>query len=156
MARGPVSGRRWIRAGGVVLSFTAVLTAAFVGILGLLRGSVTDTGSRLPLYTLAFAVTFVAAIYLFSRYGADARTVLFSGLGFGAVAFVLFGLGAEGVVYAVRSPAAVFGSHLVIYFLSAGMIVTGVGFWLVTHWRELIGDPFLAGSESPERSKSSE
>lgn len=150
MAKGSERVRRWIRGGGVVLSFTVLLTASFVGIVGLLRGRVPDAGTRLPAYTLVFAVSFVSAIYLFSRYGADARTVLLSGVGFGAVSFVLVGLAGEGVVYAVRDPTVVFGSHLVIYFLAAGMIVTGVGFWLVTHWRELVGDPLGSKPGSPE------
>lgn len=150
MNRGPLRDRRWVRAGGVVLAFTVILTAAFMGVLGLIRGDVSGIGARVPAYSLVSAVTFVAVIYLFSRYGVDARTVLLSGVGFAAIAFVLFGLASEGVVYAIRFPGTVFGSQLVVYFLSAGMIVTGLGFWLITHWRELVGDPIRSATNPGE------
>lgn len=141
MVRGSLSNRRWVRAAAVILGFTVVLTADFVGLLALLSSSEVDVASRVPLYTLAMAAVFVATIYGFARYRADARTVLFSATGFALVGFVLFGLAVEGVVFAVTRPDAVFGSQLVVYFLAAGLIGTGVGYWLVAYWRELVVAP---------------
>lgn len=135
---GSASDRQWLRASAVILGFTAVLTADFVGILALIERSDPDVASRVPLYTLAMAGAFVATIYSFARYGADARTVLLSATGFGVTAFVFVGLAVEGVVFALASPGRVFGSQLVIYFLAAGLMGTGVGYWLVAYWRDLV------------------
>ena len=137
MVRGTLSDRQWVRAAGVILAFTVLLTAGFVGVLRLIQVGTEGTGTRLPLYTLVMAAAFVASIYAFARYGADARTVLFSATGFGVAAFVLVGLAVEGVVYAVTSPGVVFGSQILVYFLAAGLIGTGIGYWLVAYWRDL-------------------
>lgn len=138
---GSVTDRQWVRASTVILGFTVVLTADFVGILALVSQPEPDVASRVPLYTLAMAGAFVATIYGFARYGADARTVLLSATGFGIAAFVLVGLAAEGVVFALTSPGEVFGSQLVVYFLAAGLMGTGVGYWLVAYWRDLVERP---------------
>lgn len=135
---GSASDRQWVRASAVILGFTAVLTADFVGILALIERSNLDVASRVPVYSLAMAGAFVATIYSFSRYGADARTVLLSATGFGVAAFVLVGLAVEGVVYALTSPGRAFDSQVVIYFLAAGLMGTGVGYWLVAYWRDLV------------------
>lgn len=138
MVWGSLSDRQWLRATGVILGFTVVLTADFVGVLALVSQPRPNVASRMPLYTLAMAGAFVATIYGFARYGADARTVLLSATGFGVAAFVLVGLAIEGLVFAAEHPEDVFGSQLVVYFLAAGLIGTGVGYWLVAYWRDLV------------------
>lgn len=138
MVWGRLSGRRWVRACAIILGFTVVLTADFVGVLALVSSPAPDVAARVPLYTLAMAGAFVATIYGFVRYGADARTVLLSATGFGVAAFVLVGLAVEGLVFAIDHPEDVFGSQLVVYFLAAGLIGTGIGYWLVAYWRDLV------------------
>lgn len=120
---------------GVVLS-TLALTASFVGLLALLTGEAADLGARLPLYVLVMAVVFVAAIVFSELRARDGRVVLLSA---GAVAIgslVLVTLAGEGIVYAAREPDAVIASTLVFYFLAAGLIATGLGYWGARHWRE--------------------
>lgn len=153
MVWGSLSDRQWLRATGVILGFTVVLTADFVGVLALVSQPRPDVASRMPLYTLAMAGAFVVTIYGFARYGADARTVLLSATGVGFAAFVLFGLAVEGVVFAAARPDLV-GSQLVIYFLAAGLMGTGIGYWLVAYWRDLVARP--ERTEQPVRPERSE
>ena len=54
------------------------------------------------------------------------------------VGLVLVGFAGEGVVYAVRDPEAVFGRQLIVYFVAAALICTGLGYWLLRHWREFL------------------
>lgn len=120
---------------GVVLS-TLTLTASFVGLLALLTGEATDIGSRLPLYVLAMAVAFVATIVFWELRARDGRVVLFSAGAVSVGTLVLVTLSGEGIVYTAREPEAVIASTLLFYFLAAGLIATGLGYWGARHWRE--------------------
>lgn len=120
---------------GVVLS-TLALTASFVGLLALLTGEAVDLGSRLPVYVLAMSIAFVVVIVLSELRERDGRIVLATAVGVSMGAFVLVTLAGEGLVYASREPEAVVASTLVFYFLAAGLIATGLGYWGARHWRE--------------------
>jgi high-affinity Fe2+/Pb2+ permease len=54
--------------------------------------------------------------------------------------FVAVTLGGEGLVYAVRNPQQVVASQFLLYFLAAGLIGTGLGYWGINHWQELVED----------------
>lgn len=123
------------RAAVLVVACTLVLTASFVGVLALIDGS-PDFGSRLPVYVLAMAVAFVAAVFLAERRTASGRDILVTAAGVALAVFVLIALGGEGIVYAVRYPDRVIASDLLLYFVAAGLIGTGLGYWGVRHWRE--------------------
>lgn len=124
-----------------VLVSSLVLTTSFVGGLGLLSGALADTQSRLPVYVLGMAVVFVASMFGLITYDADGVTAMFGAVGISLLGFVLLGLAGEGIVYAIRYPNRVFGSQLVIYFLAAGLIGTGLGYWVVSYWREFTAQP---------------
>lgn len=128
-----------------VLASSLVLTVSFVGALGLLSGDLSNTQSRLPVYVLGAAVVFVGLMFGLIRYDADGVTAMFGSVGLSAIGFVLIGLSGEGLVYAVQYPGRVFGSQLLLYFLAAGLIGTGLGFWCVSYWRD-----FVAARTSPE------
>lgn len=135
-------GREYlIQAITVVGVSTLVLTASFVGILALMSGRLGVAGERLPWYALAMGVAFVSAVLGLSHQEADAETVLLASSGLGVITLVMSLLAVEGVMYAITAPEKVFASHLVVYFLAAGLIATGLTFWLVTYWREFIGSP---------------
>ena len=54
-----------------------------------------------------------------------------------SVRTIVLTLGGEGLLHAVRNPGALVTSHLLFYFLAAGMIATGFGYWAINHWQEL-------------------
>lgn len=121
-----------------VLVSSLVLTISFVGALGLLAGALSNTQSRLPVYVLGTALVFVGVMFGLIRYDADGVTAMFGTVGLSVVGFVLLGLSGEGIVYALRYPGRVFGSQLLLYFLAAGLIGTGLGYWVISYWREFL------------------
>lgn len=125
------------RAGALVAVSTLVLTASFVGFVGLTTGAVAGTRSRLPAYVLALAIAFVATLVYFEETG---RRYVRSLRPAGCVAvatFLLVGFGGEGVVYVLTAPGEVVGTRLFAYLLSAGLIGSGVGYWGWRNWRAL-------------------
>jgi hypothetical protein len=132
-------GRFLARAGGVIAGSTLALTAAFVGVVALLDGTTAGIGDRFPFYVLAGAVVFVASLLLLDHDEVSGRTVIVATLVIAVTAFVVVGLGVEGVWYAYRVPGDVFGDQLVVYFLAAGLICTGLTYWGLNHWREFVG-----------------
>ena len=145
-----VNRGRAARLGGVVLASTLVLTAAFVGVLALVSGGNDGVGGRLPGYVLAMAVAFVGFVVaaeqrIDDRPGpVDGRRVIVTAGGFALTVFVTVALSGEGVVYALRNPGRVVASEVFLYFLAAGLIGTGLGYWGLRHWRE-----FAARSVGP-------
>jgi len=126
---------------GFVFGSSLVLTASFVGVLGLSSGDLTDVMSRLPFYSIGMAIVFVTAIFGLIRYDADGITAMLGAMGIAIVGFVVVALTGEGVLYALRFPDRVFGSQLLLYFLAAGLIGTGLGYWLLSYWRDLAAHP---------------
>lgn len=130
-------GRQYIlRTSVLVAAFTLILTTNFVGLMGLLTERPAATSGRIPYYVLAGAVLFVGAILLLETAGYDGRTVLTAAVTAATLGFVLVGLGAEGVIFAWHNPEAIIASQLLVYFLAAAVIATGVGYWALRHWRE--------------------
>lgn len=120
--------------GVIVLSLT--LTAAFLGLVGLISGAELDVIRRLPAYSLVMGIVFVVAILRLDSPNRDGMMVLVSTSGIAVLAFVLVGLATEGVVYTYTSPEKVVMSNLIFYFAAAGLVCTGVVFWALHHWRE--------------------
>jgi len=125
------------RAGALVAVCTLVLTASFVGLVALLSGEAPGVSDRLPLYVLGMATAFVGTILLFEAQGVDGRTIMATAGSVALGTFVFLTLGSEGVVHAVENPGQVVASQLVFYFLAAGLIGTGLGYWGIRHWQEL-------------------
>ncbi len=137
-----MAGRRWgkatlARAGAFVAVSTVALTAAFLGIVGLLTGSVTGITERLPFYVLVTALAFVGAIVLLEESRNEALQVLvIAGVG-GLFTFLLVTFGGEGVTFLLQNREEVVASQLLFYILAAGLIGTGLGYWALNHWPEL-------------------
>lgn len=129
-----------VRAGGAVVASTVILTASFVGVVSFLSGSATGLGNRLPFYVLAMAVTFAGTIFVLDEPTADGMRVIVATAGVSVASFVFTALAAEGVVYAIRFPERVLASNLLVYFLAAGLICTGLAFWALRHWREFASE----------------
>jgi hypothetical protein len=151
----PVPSSRRARATLAVGASTVVLTACFVGVLALVRGAVAGFGDRLPIYAVVIGAAFVAALLRAEqRYGPDAPgpgaadgggfgggAILTTALGVAVATVVLVSFAGEGVVYALRLPDAVVTSTLFLYFVAAGLIATGLGYWGLRHWREFATGP---------------
>ncbi|WP_247007951.1 hypothetical protein [Halorientalis litorea] len=128
------------RAGALVAICTLVLTASFVGVVAIVSGQVADISVRLPGYVLAMAAAFVGTILLLEAQGYDGPTIIVLAGVTALGTFVAITLGSEGIVYAVRNPQQVVASQFLLYFLAAGLIGTGLGYWGINHWQELVED----------------
>lgn len=140
MRRSWPDGETVLTIGGLIVGSTAILTAAFVGILGLVTGDVADIGARLPFYAVLGGLLFVGSVIALTRAGSPAHTVVIGSTGITFVGFTFILLDGEGVLYAFENPDTVFSSQLVWYLCTAGLIATGLAYWLVNYWRELFGD----------------
>lgn len=132
------------RLGAVVAASTLALTASFVGLVGLARGGVHGTSTRLPAYVLSTAVVFVAGVVLFEESRHDGRRALLRAVAAALATLYVVGLGGEGVAFALANPDAVLRSQLFAYLLSAGLMGTGFGYWGWRNWESFrpagIGD----------------
>lgn len=124
------------RVGALVVACSLALTLAFFGLIALATGSAAGVSGRVPFYVLASAVTFAGALIGLDRRSWDGRDLLFFSIGLATVAFVLFTLGLEGVVFAINHPGESLGSRRFLYLLAAAMVATGLGYWFASHWPE--------------------
>jgi hypothetical protein len=121
------------RTGLFVVASTLALTASFLGLVALVTASASGLDARLPFYVLALATAFVAGIVAFEGTYRDGHRVL-RAAGLAALgAFLLVGLGGEGVAYLLQERGQLVSSHLLVYFLAAGLIGTGLGYLGVRH-----------------------
>ena len=125
------------RTGALVGICTAVLTAAFVGVVALVSGHAAGVGGRLQFYILAGAVAFVGSLIVLDESRHREKTVILGAAGTGIAGLVLVGLGSEGVMYAVSAPETVLSSSLLVYLVAAALIASGLGYWSVRNWRTL-------------------
>ena len=116
---------------------TLALTASFVGFVALARGAVVGTPGRLPFYALASALAFVAGVVYFEESRRPRAASLRRAACVAGATLFLVGFGGEGVVHAAADPAAVLGTRLFAYLLSAGLIGAGVGYWGWRNWATL-------------------
>lgn len=135
------SGSEWLqeyagRALGPIVASTVVLTAAFLGALALLTGTVDGFEDRFPYYVVLMAVGFVAALFVLERPRIEGSQVLMATIGVTVTVFVVVTLAGEGVAYAIASPGAVFQPDIILYLLAAGLIGSGLAYWTISHWRE--------------------
>lgn len=126
------------RAAVLVAVSTAIVTAAFVGVVALVAGDVDDLTGRLPFYVLVMATVFVAFIFLIDSRNSDAETVIISSVGVALLGFLVVLLSGEGVVFLVRRPDQLLASQLIVYLVSAGLVCTGLAYWGLRHWREFV------------------
>jgi hypothetical protein len=111
-----------------------------VGVVSFLTGSATDVGARLPFYVLAMAIAFAGTLFVLDDPTADGIRVIVATVGVSVACFVFTALGAEGFVFAVRNPERMLASNMLVYFVAAGLICTGLAFWALRHWREFAGE----------------
>lgn len=129
----------FVRVSVVVAVATLFLTASFVGLLALLNGDLRGSSSHIAWYLTVAAVAFVGVIILLETQDAAGTSIITTAAIVAALVFVLVSLGVEGLLYTVRNPAAVFVSQTILYFFAAALIGSGVGYWALRHWREVVG-----------------
>lgn len=130
----------FIRIAVIMGACTLLLTFSFVGVLAIISGNLGDASGRLPWYLVIAALAFVAVIVILEVYGATGREIIISAIMTGVWGFIVTALSIEGVLYAVSHPEEVFTSQLVLYFLAAAMLGTGIAYWALHHWREFTED----------------
>lgn len=126
----------YTRVSVVIAGCAVVLTASFLGLLAIVSGEVDGFQSRIPWYLLLASIVFVGTIVILENYGADGREIILTSTVSAVTGLVVGFLGIEGVIFTVRFPEDVFVSRLVVYFLAAGLIGTGIAYWSLRHWRE--------------------
>jgi len=134
------SHRVMLRIGALIVACTLLLTINFVGIIAALSGDITGLDTRIPWYLLVAAIIFVATIVLLESSGTDGKTIIVSALFTGVSAFVLILFGGEGVLYTLDEPETVLDPQLTLYFFTAALVATGLGYWGLRHWREFTRD----------------
>lgn len=123
----------------VMAACTLILTFSFLGILALVSGEVESPTARLPWYLVLGAIAFVAGIVILEGYGASGSEIIITSVVVAFWTFVFSSLTVEGVIYTITHPEEVFVSQLVLYFLAAGLLGTGIAYWGLNHWREFTG-----------------
>lgn len=128
-----------LRAGAVIGASTIVVTLSFIGILALVSEGPGGLGERIPFYLILMGLAFVSTILILEYYQTDGQIIIITASVIGFLTLIAATLSVEGVLYAVAYPEDVLVSQLVYYFVAAGLISTGLGFWAVNHWREFVG-----------------
>lgn len=131
-------GSAFRRAVGLVIASSVLLTAALIGVIGVVSEGIEGFVGRIPVYFLAAAIVFVSLVIGFEEQEFDGRTILLSTAGLAVVLGTLVAFVGEGLVYAVRRPEAVFTSRLLLSLLATGVICTGLVYWGLRHWREFL------------------
>lgn len=134
-----------VRVGAAVGGCTLALTASFVGLMAVVTGNAVGLTARFPFYVLGMAAAFVGSVLVLDDRTADGVSVIGATLGVSTTSFLVLGLAGEGLAYAARHPGRVFASQLLVYFLAAGLVATGLGYWGLRHWREFVA----SGADEP-------
>ncbi|WP_290813256.1 hypothetical protein [Halovivax sp.] len=128
------------RAFWTIAGSTVLLTSAFVGVAVLWEGRiVAGATSRLPFYVLVFAIGFILALWKLDDRERDGAQILIATTGIGLGTGLLAGFATEGAYYAAHEPTTVIQRGLLVLFMAAAIICTGLGIWGVRHWREFVG-----------------
>ena len=128
--------RYFVRTGALAGASTIVLTASFIGLLAFIEGDLSGITSRAPWYLVFAALVFMATVVFLERNDVVGRVIIGTAIALAVVSFTISMLMVEGLIYTFRNPEEVFVSQLVLYFLAAGLVGTGFGYWAIKHWRE--------------------
>lgn len=128
--------RYFVRTGVLAGVSTLIMTASFIGVLAFTEGNLAGLGSRVPWYLVFAALVFTVTVVFLERNDVVGQVIIGTAIALAFVSFVLTMLSTEGLIYTVRNPEEVFVSQLVLYFLAAGLVGTGFGYWAIKHWRE--------------------
>lgn len=131
-----VNKRAVYRGAALVVSSTLAVTVAFVGLLALVTNEAAGLGNRLPYYAVVLSFAFTVLVLVLERHLEDGSTIIVNAAALAITVAILVALDVEGAVYAYRYPGELVASQLLLYFLAAGCLCTGLVYWGVHHWRE--------------------
>lgn len=131
----------YARVGGLILGCTGILTLAFFGIVAFITGETPGIASRIPFYVLGMAAVFVTGIIVMEQHARrrEAQRVLWAATTISIMGFFFLALAGEGLLYAARNPDTALASERVLYVIAAGLIGTGIGYWGVRNWKDVVG-----------------
>lgn len=129
-----------LRIAAAVVGITLVVTASLVGIVGLFTVGASGLRDRFPFYVFATAIAFVITLWKLDDEDVDGGTVLIATSGIALFVGIMFSLAVEGVRFGIAYPGEIVASHLLVYFLAASLFCTGLGMWVLRHWREFTTD----------------
>jgi hypothetical protein len=138
MASAPEYREFLIRGTLIVGLSTLILTASFVGVVALFSGEAVAIGDRFPYYLILMGLVFVGTILLLEEHGSEPRITMLTASISGLLTLLLSVLGVEGILYTYHNPMVI-DQRVVYYFIAAALIATGVTYWAIKHWRELVG-----------------
>jgi len=96
-----------------------------------------EAGTESDEYQSALAaMIFVGTIITLELKGSDGRTIIVVSVVAGITSLIAIALSVEGILFAKENPAVIVDSRLFLYFVAAGLIATGIGYWALHHWRE--------------------
>ena len=127
-----------VRSVPVIVACTVALTFSFFGIVALATSATSGIAERLPFYAFGMAAIFVATIVFLDQKGFDGRAIIVAAFGSGVLSLVLLSLGGEGVVYVIENRQTVAQSNQFMYLVAAGLMTTGVSYWVLRHWQDLV------------------
>lgn len=122
---------------GLIAVSTLLVTSSLVGVLALTEGLTTGIGGRVPYYVLATAIVFVGLIVSLENNLDDGARIITTSVVVSVVSLVVISLSVEGILFGLAFPDRLL-SNLLPYFLSAGLISTGLIIWAIRHWREFV------------------
>lgn len=127
-----------LRSVPLIVACTVALTFSFFGIVALTTGATSGVADRLPFYAFGMAAVFVATIVFLDHRGFDGRAIIVAAFGSGVLSLVLLSLGGEGVVYVFENREEVTQSFQFMYLVAAGLMTTGISYWVLRHWQDIV------------------
>lgn len=128
------------RFAGAVIAVSLVVTTSLIGVVSVFSDGSAGLRGRFPYSVLVTAIAFVATLWKLDDEHIDGVTVLIATGGIAIAIGVLFSLAVEGLAFGIGNPDELVASHLLVYFLAAGVFCTGLGMWSLDHWREFTAD----------------
>lgn len=138
MSLDDVPRQKVLRLGGLIFVSTCLLTLDLIGILAFVDASPPEFWARFPYYLLAAASMFVGSLFYLEGQFSNGGHIILSAVGIGAMGLVVVAMAVEGLRFSITSPGNVFTKNVLVYFLTAGLLCTGLGYWIIRHWREYV------------------
>lgn len=120
---------------GLISVSTLLITSSIVGVLALTSGATDGIGARVPYYVLATALVFTGLLVALEQRLDDGSQIISTSGAVAIVSLFVVSLSIEGLLFAFHQPDQVL-THLLPYFVAAGLVSTGLIIWAVRHWRE--------------------
>lgn len=140
-----VDRRNLLKGSVLVITSTLAVTVAFVGLLAMITARAEGFSGRFPFYIVASSVAFTVLVIVLERNLAEGSKILMTAVVLSVILGIVFALDIEGIFFASKYPGELVASQLILYFIAAGCLCTGLVYWSVHHWREFVNPPSNSG-----------